>query len=50
MLRRLSIEEVPESRQRAVEWLIRRCGVEQSTNEVQLVAGLMRRVEGARRT
>ena len=49
MLRRLTLDEIPEGRQRAVQWLIRRCGVEQTGDEVALVASLMRRVEGARR-
>lgn len=49
MLKRLAIEDIPASRQRTVQWLIKRCGVEQSTDEVELVSALMRRVEGARR-
>jgi hypothetical protein len=49
MLNRLTLDEIPENRQRTVQWLIRRCGVEQTGDEVALVAGLMRRVEGARR-
>lgn len=50
MLGRIRIEDVPESRQRSVDYLIGRCGTEPNPDEVKLVGQLMRRVEAARRT
>lgn len=50
MLGRIRIEDVPEARQRSVDYLIGRCGTAPNADEVKLVGQLMRRVEAARRT
>lgn len=49
MLRKLTLDDVPEIRQRAVQHIIARLGpVGQSETDEDLVVGLMRRIEQER--
>ena len=50
LLGQLTIDDVPESQQTSVMWPARRCGPDcEATEPVEVVVGLMRKIERLRR-
>ena len=45
-----TIDDVPESQQTSVQWLVRRCGPDcEATEPVEVIEGMMRKIERLRR-
>ena len=51
LLGRITIDDVPESRQASVQWLVKRCGPDVETNDpVEVVVGMMAKIERLRKS